>query len=101
MEKLTTINALTVLGGFVTVIVGIIIRYRRGHKPCISRGRCSSDLLNGTTLVPFFVIALSVFSDTLLQALIKEGTAFLSTAGAIGGFFVLGEIVKSESQDRQ
>src|ERR1019366_5918654 len=97
IEKLTTINALTMLGGFATVILNIMIRYRRGHKPCISRGKCTSDLLNGTTLVPFFVIAVSVFSDTLLMDLIKNGTAFLSTAGAIGGFFVLGEILKGES----
>jgi hypothetical protein len=97
IEQLTSIKALTMLVGFLVVIIKIIIRFQSGHQPCVSRGKCSADLLNGTILVPFFVITMSVFSDTLLLDLVKNGTAFLSMAGAIGGFFVLGEILKAES----
>ncbi|MGO9720868.1 MAG: hypothetical protein ACLPOA_09830 [Methylocella sp.] len=92
-----SIDAVTMLIGFAVVVINIVIRFFKGHKPCISRGKCASDLLNGVTLVPFFVMLVSVFSATLLQELIKTNMVLLSTAGGIGGFFALGEILKVES----
>jgi hypothetical protein len=95
------INAATMIVGIATVGINILVRFFSGHKPCISRGRCASDLLNGVVLVPFALMFLSVFSDTLLHDLIQTNMVLLSVAGGIGLFFALGEILKPEALGRK
>ncbi|MBM3106175.1 hypothetical protein IIE18_13620 [Pseudomonas sp. V1] len=48
------------------------------------------SFLNGATMVPFFVLAISVFSPAMLTlAMTAKGATAL--AGCVGIFFVLGE----------
>jgi hypothetical protein len=46
--------------------------------------------------VPFFILTISVFSDTALKELVNNEKSVLSLAGAMGLLFVISEITKTE-----
>jgi hypothetical protein len=96
MEALQSIPAMSMIIALATVGLNLAVRAYRGDQAWASRGKITVDLLNGTVLVPFFVLSICVFSDGLLQELTKNDKLILSVAGAIGLFFVIGEIVKTE-----
>lgn len=77
-----------------TVVVGlgcVILRWiMQGLS--IRKDECVISFLNGATMVPFFVLAISVFSPSMLNlALAAKGATAL--AGCVGIFFVLGETI--------
>lgn len=75
-----------------TVVVGLGCVILRWFKQGLSirKDECVVSFLNGATMVPFFVLAISVFSPTMLNlAMTAKGATAL--AGCVGIFFVLGE----------
>lgn len=75
-----------------TVVIGLFcVALRWGKQGWdIRKDECVVSFLNGATMVPFFVLAVSVFSPTMLNlALTAKGATAL--AGCVGIFFVLGE----------
>ncbi len=82
MEILKSIDAMTVIVALATVGLNAAIRIYRGDPEWTSRKKASIDLLNGATLVPFFVLIMCVFSDSALKELIEHGKAFVSLAGS-------------------
>ncbi|GFM68902.1 MULTISPECIES: hypothetical protein [Pseudomonas syringae group] len=80
-----TIDAWTVVVGLFCVVLRWFMQGRS-----IRKDECVVSFLNGATMVPFFVLAVSVFSPALLDlALAAKGPTAL--AGCVGIFFVLGE----------
>lgn len=77
-----------------TVVVGLLCVSLRWFMQSFSirMGECVISFLNGATMVPFFVLAGSVFSPDMLGiALASKGPTAL--AGVVGIFFVLGETI--------
>lgn len=84
-----------------TVVVGlgcVILRwFKQGMS--IRKDECAVTFLNGATMVPFFVLAASVFSATMLNlAITAKGATAL--AGCVGIFFVLGETISPKDLRR-
>jgi hypothetical protein len=53
-----------------------------------------ADLLNGAVIVPFFLMIGAVFSNVILTYLRTTSPVSTAIAGAIGLFFVVGELRK-------
>ena len=82
-----TIDAWTVLVGLVCVFSRWVMQGRS-----ILKDECVVSFLNGATMVPFFVLAISAFSPGMLQlAMTTKGS--MALAGCVGIFFVLGETI--------
>ncbi|WP_122750037.1 hypothetical protein [Pseudomonas sivasensis] len=84
-----------------TVVVGlgcVAIRwFKQGMS--IRKDECGVTFLNGATMVPFFVLASSVFSPAMLNlAIAAKGATAL--AGCVGIFFVLGESISPKDLRR-
>ena len=56
-----------------------------------TREKAIADFLNGTSVVPFVVMAASVLW-TSLQPMVLESTLSLGLAGAVGAIFVVADI---------
>lgn len=95
METLESIDAMAMIVALVAVGLNLMVRAYRGDQTWASRGKITVDLLNGTTIVPLFVLAMCVFSNNLLKELTEHNKLLLSTAGAMGLIFVVGEIAKN------
>jgi peptidoglycan/LPS O-acetylase OafA/YrhL len=81
------IDAITMTVAFIAVGLSAAVRAYRGDPT--SRGKVIIDLLNGTAIVPFSILAMCVFSDSLLKELTEHDKLILSTAGAMGLVFVI------------
>lgn len=84
-----------------TVAVGLCCVSLRWFKQGMSirKDECVVTFLNGATMVPFFVLAASVFSTTMLNlAITAKGATAL--AGVVGIFFVLGETISPKDLRR-
>lgn len=84
-----------------TVVVGLGCVALRWVKQGLSiqKDECVVSFLNGATMVPFFVLAISVFSPEMLTlALTAKGATAL--AGCVGIFFVLGETISPKDLRR-
>jgi hypothetical protein len=90
------IDAITMTVAFIAVGLSATVRAYRGDPT--SRGKVIVDLLNGTAIVPF---AMCVFSDSLLKELTEHDKLILSTAGAMGLVFVIGEFIKKEQPSKK
>ncbi|HEX9172556.1 MAG TPA: hypothetical protein VF861_07835 [Telluria sp.] len=71
-------------------------RYFRHAKPHFTYDKLVVDFLNGTVLVPFFLMVGAVFSQPLLQQVLRTNKLFMAVGGVIGLFFVLREYLKSD-----
>lgn len=87
------VDALTILVAIVVVFVKMWLRWKRG-EPVATVTTCGSDFLNGTVIVPFVVMGLAVFSDSMFKEMTHASTAFISIAGVIGFLFVCGELLR-------
>ena len=63
------------------------------------RGKSVLDFLNGASLVPFAVMAMSAFWTKLLQEVI-QAKASLALAGTIGLLFLIGEALAAGSEHK-
>ncbi len=84
-----------------TVVVGLFCVALRWFKQGLSiqKDECVVSFLNGATMVPFFVLAISVFSPAMLNlAMTAKGATAL--AGCVGIFFVLGETLSPKDLRR-
>lgn len=84
-----------------TVVIGlgfVILRwFKQGMS--IRKDECAVTFLNGATMVPFFILAVSVFSPKMLTiALGAKGS--IALAGVVGIFFVLGETISPKDLRR-
>ena len=84
-----------------TIGVGLMPPLVRVLKKCLSktnpyfvREQAVNDMLNGVMLVPFLMMAGSVFSSEIMTQLVSSAKITLAIGGVAGLFFVLGEFVK-------
>jgi hypothetical protein len=97
-------DILTCACGVLFGIVGFFIRRKaRPGRDHHFRGFIT-DMLQGVAFFPFLLIAASLVSGQILQALLATSRGLLSLAGFIGAFYVLGEFVRMaerEAKDAQ
>ena len=89
------VDQATVVGALSGTLIRAFIRWRRSQS-LFETKLCVVDALNGATLVPFFFLALSVFSDPLHKAVVG-GRSLLALAGLVGLWFVIGQLFGKES----
>lgn len=88
----SAIDAWTLAVAFVVVAAKAAYRHRNAQGPAFSRNACINDLLNGSVIVPFCAMIGSVFSQSLL-AYAHTGSLLNGLAGAVGLFFIAGELL--------
>lgn len=86
------IDSWTLGVAFLIVLIKIVLRWFKSHVPCISRNTCTTDLLNGAVIMPFVTMVGGVFSSVLAEA-VHNGSLLNGLAGAVGLFFIAGEIL--------
>ena len=81
-----SVEALTILLGFASSLIRYLMQGRD-----IQTGEAISAFLNGSSSVPFGVLAFAPFSPPWYEiALSSKGS--LALAGGVGLFFIIGEI---------
>lgn len=94
VAQFSLIDSATIFVAIVVVLVKMYLRSRR--KQSIASVRmCGVDFLNGTVIVPFAVMFSAVFYADLYREMARASTAGVAAAGAIGLFFVIGELLKT------
>lgn len=73
-------------------------KFLRKHQRCWSSQKAITDLLNGSSLVPFLCLFWSAFDPRMLP-LILENKAAMCIAGGIGSIFIAGEILAAGRDD--
>ena len=58
------------------------------------RKELGADFLNGTALVPFFVMVMAVLSSDIMKMAMAGDRLFLGVGGVLGLIFVLAELWK-------
>ena len=91
----SAIEIATICVGIVAVFVRPARRRVRKKLPLFATRECVIDFLNGAALVPFLLLAGSMFSSELLQEVLKAKFS-MGLAGGVGSLFILGEIFSSE-----
>ncbi|MDB5540983.1 MAG: hypothetical protein JWQ89_2710 [Devosia sp.] len=97
LPHFSIIDSSTVLVAIFVVVFKMLVRWHRGET-IASVQMCGVDFLNGTVVVPFFVMLLAVFYVDLYREMVRSSTAFVSIAGGIGLFFVIGEMLRSQGK---
>lgn len=86
------VDSVTIFVALVAVGLLAIIRYCRGNLPVFSRRRVITDFLHGSVIYPFCLLVVSV-PDREIFNYLKESRLVVGLAGAVGIFFVLGELI--------
>ena len=73
------------------------VRKIRKYRHCTSRDKFVTDLLNGVTITPFFMMLGSAFSEAVMKELVETNRVLIAVAGAIGVVAVIAELMKAES----
>jgi len=85
--------ATTVVVGIAATVVKPCHRRFRGYGWQAKRDEIIYDLLSGVAIVPFGVIALSVFQPSLVEH-VKDDPVLLAVAGIIGLIYVIADLIK-------
>lgn len=91
------VDMATIAVGAIVAISSPLRRYKNKIRPCFKREIVIIDFLNGVMLVPFSMMAFSVFSSVFMDELLKTAKITLAIGGLSGLFFVLGEILKDKN----
>lgn len=99
----TALDQLTVFGAIVSMTVRPVKRRLSNaklpafqHVKCWNARECALDLLNGSTIVPFAALLLSVFAPSMLKALTASSPLVVALAGGVGLVFTLGAVLSAK-----
>ncbi len=83
----------------VVAIVYAVLRWTKcsGAYNLVSR-TTGFDVLNGVSIFPLFMLALSVVSSSVLASILTSNKLILSTAGLVALFAVLEDVNPSKSE---
>lgn len=74
-------------------------RLLRGRtKPCWRADKAAYDFLNGSAIVPFAVMPMTVFSKSLSD-IVLSNVPTLAAAGVVGFIYVIGEVFTAGRDD--
>jgi len=94
----SVIDSATIFVAILVVFAKMFMRWRRKER-IASVSMCGVDFLNGTVIIPFLVMISAVFYADIYREMARASTAGVAAAGAIGLFFVIGELLRSSSTD--
>ena len=75
------VDMATIVVGISTTFISPCKRIFSGEKPLFIRDEVIFSLLNGTAIVPFFLMILSVFSSDVLHELVASSRISLAIGG--------------------
>ncbi|WP_225774403.1 hypothetical protein [Pseudomonas sp. Marseille-Q5115] len=86
-----TVENTTFTGAVICVLIRIILQWCHGLK--INTSLCVTAFFNGTSVVPFGLIAGCISYPDWIQV-VMESKLSMAIAGGVGMFFVLGEVFR-------
>jgi uncharacterized membrane protein YdcZ (DUF606 family) len=90
------IDMATIVIAILTCFLRPARRLMKKTSPCFSYDKLVVDFLNGTVLVPFFLMVGAIFSKSILDEAVKSNKLFMAIGGVIGLFFVFREYFNGE-----
>lgn len=86
-----TVENTTFTGAAICVLIRILLQWRHGLK--VNTQLCVTAFFNGTSVVPFGLIAGCIFYPEWIQVVLDSKLS-MAIAGGVGMFFVLGEVFR-------
>lgn len=90
-------DSLTLIVAVVVPALLGLIRWKRGFSPSFSRRRYITDFLLASAIVPFVLLLFSVRVPAIFDYM-KASKLPVGLAGAVGLFFVVGELLTSAAE---
>jgi hypothetical protein len=95
----SVVDMTTIGVGLAAMFLRPLRRKLNKHPNCFSMRDCVVDFLNGSTIVPFLLLVMSVMSTRLLHEALQTNKLSMGIAGVIGFIFIARELLHMPDVD--